>query len=87
MVSLDTEEENKTPVAAESAPVVDHLALNQQSNSYTSAQSVTEANNQREDDVNGGDGDENDLDHEEEDIDDELDIEKTKEGLWTLLTG
>ena len=54
MVSLDTEEDNKIPVAAESAPVIDHLALNQQSNSYTSAQSVTEANNQREDEINTG---------------------------------
>ena len=82
MVSLDTEEDSKVP--AESAPVIDHLALNQQSNSYTSAQSVTEANNQREDEI---DNDDNELDEEEEDIDDELDIEKTKEGLWTLLTG
>ena len=61
MVSLDTEEDCKTPVAAESAPVIDHLALNQQSNSYTSAQSVTEANNQREDEINTA-NDDNDLD-------------------------
>ena len=26
-------------------------------------------------------------DEEDEDIDDEVDIEKTKEGLWSLLTG
>ena len=84
IVSLDEQEDNSSQDLDEQpngSQTPTRTTLRQSSsNSFASANSVNEADNR-------GLGDAQAFQSSDQESDDEVDIEKTKEGLWTLLTG